>query len=455
MNEIQKALIKLEQTAGEVTSTIIKDLIEEHNNEKERTEKLYKEYKGEVPIMERKKKAIDEICNKTANDFRGYIVDTMTGYFLGNPITYSIEKMKEGQGVEKLRYFLIMNDAFNQDKLIGKKAGICGSCPRLLYIDKDGNERMMNLDPWEVIFVNDGSIDQMQYALRYYKVEVQVGGEWKSRNRVEWYDMENISFWIENNEGNYFPDTTESQNPRPHLFGGVPVIEFQNNEEKQGDFEKVISLIDAYDADVSYDQDEHEAFRQSYLILTGVSLGSDENVKKINETRSIEFPETGATAKFLTKDVNDTYIENHKRRLEQNIHKFSRIPDMSDEKFSGDAQTGEARKWKLLGMETKAGDKELMFVQALRQQFKLLTQAWAKKNVTVNYLDITFEFTRKLPVELSHEAETTGKLKGNVSERTRLGLLSFVDDPEAEIKQMEKETPSVNLDLITEGINEI
>ncbi|MCA9765426.1 MAG: phage portal protein [Carnobacterium sp.] len=35
---------------------------------------------------------------------------------------------------------------------------------------------------------------------------------------------------------------------KPQYFGGVQVIEYRNNEEKQGDFEQAIFLIDAYNA---------------------------------------------------------------------------------------------------------------------------------------------------------------------------------------------------------------
>lgn len=31
-----------------------------------------------------------------------------------------------------------------------------------------------------------------------------------------------------------------------NLFNAVPLIEYRNNEERQGDFEQLISLIDAY-----------------------------------------------------------------------------------------------------------------------------------------------------------------------------------------------------------------
>ncbi|HBC30996.1 MAG TPA: phage portal protein, partial [Clostridiales bacterium] len=37
-------------------------------------------------------------------------------------------------------------------------------------------------------------------------------------------------------------------------------------------------------------------------------------------------------------------------------------------------------------------------------------------------------------------ADSTGKLKGMVSEKTRLSLLSFVDDVEWEIEEMERDS---------------
>ena len=50
-----------------------------------------------------------------------------------------------------------------------------------------------------------------------------------------------------------------------------------------------------------------------------------------------------------------------------------------------------------------------------------------------------FGFKRNLPVNLLDEAQTTVALKGQVSEKTRLSLLSFVDDAEFEIDEMKQE----------------
>lgn len=44
---------------------------------------------------------------------------------------------------------------------------LCGVAYRLLYIDKHGEERAMNIPPWEVIKVMDRSINEFQYVIQY------------------------------------------------------------------------------------------------------------------------------------------------------------------------------------------------------------------------------------------------------------------------------------------------
>lgn len=76
---------------------------------------------------------------------------------------------------------------------------------------------------------------------------------------------------------------------------------------------------------------------------------------------------------------------------------------------------------------------------ALRYQYKLLCSAWSRKNAAISnddYLKVWFTFTRNLPANIVEEAETTAKLKGLVSEETRLSLLTFVDDVQYELERM-------------------
>ena len=109
--------------------------------------------------------------------------------------------------------------------------------------------------------------------------------------------------------------------------------------------------------------------------------------------------------------------------------------------------SGIALAYKILDLETKCSILEQKTRKSLRKQFEVLNTAWGVKNINID--DIKFTFTRNLPVNLTEEVENTVKLKGLVSEITRLSQLSFVEDPEQEIKDMEAEqAESINLDEI-------
>lgn len=56
-----------------------------------------------------------------------------------------------------------------------------------------------------------------------------------------------------------------------------------------------------------------------------------------------------------------------------------------------------------------------------------------------DYLKVWFSFKRNLPSNLLEEAQTSGQLKGQVSEETRLSTLSIVDDVQYEIERMKAE----------------
>lgn len=62
-------------------------------------------------------------------------------------------------------------------------------------------------------------------------------------------------------------------------------------------------------------------------------------------------PDT-AKAEYLTRTFDENGVEILKKAIEQDIHKFSHIPCMSDESFGGNV-SGVAMEFKLLGMESE------------------------------------------------------------------------------------------------------
>lgn len=443
MSTIDEALQHLVQLNGAVTSQIIKDLIAEHAPKRQQMIKQYERYKATKegpPIFKREFEDKEKVNNRLNNAFDVEIVDTKVGYFAGYPISYVTDE--EGATLLKdmtVETFNTRNNIENLDSETVKMMTICGYGARLLYIDKEGKERIMKVKPWECIFVTDRSIDEPQFSLRYYDITVRDGDKKVKRTRVEWYDEANVTFYLENDKGEFILDTTEHTNPRIHLFDGVPLFGFLNNEEQQGDAEKVYELIDGYDRSLSDVNSEIESMRLAYLVKKGIVSHPDDK-NRIKQTGAFELLDPQSDVYFVTKELNDTIIENHLNRLEDNILRFAKSVNFSDESFGGNI-TGVAMKYKLMALENKCVTTELKMKAALRQQFKLLCGAWAKKNLAApdDYLKINFTFTRNLPANIQEEATTTNSLKGMVSNETRLSLLSFVKDPKAEAEKMQKD----------------
>jgi len=441
----KEILRKLEKANTEIFDRIIKDLIQNNENERTRVSKLYREYTGDVAIKNRSFDDNSKLNNQLPNDFRGDIIDGIVGYMFSEPITYEIDKSyyKEGASYkainDKLQEFLVRNSIDDLDSTTGEMMSICGYAARLLYVDAQGQERVMNIDPWEVIVIRDKTLDETQYAMIYYKMEIEENGKVAYRTKVEWYDKTHIYYFLETEKGNYIPDPHEPKNPRPHMFSMVPVVLFKNNNALKGDFEKVNDLIDAYDRTISDIQNEIEEFRLAYFAFYGVEI-DEETIRQARKKGAFGFPE-GTSGDFLIKPLDKAvqFIENHKKTLNENIYKFSKTVDMTDEKFSGSAQTGESRKWKLAPLENKAKAKERKFTKALREQFRILATAWEKKSIVFDVNSLSFQFSRNIPVDLKYHAETTEKYQGRISEKTRLSLLPFIADPEAEIEQMKSE----------------
>lgn len=443
MQDIFKQLIALD---GQVTSNIIKDLIDDHAPTRARMLSLYNRYRtDELPILDREFEDKEKINRKLNNSFDSEIVDTKVGYFIGNPISYQARD-EQGKTATALSEFILRNNIDDLDSETVKMATICGKSARLLYIDRDGLERAMNVPPWEVVLVYDRSINEPQFALRYYDITVKEGNEEKTKTRVEWYDDLTVTYYLEDESGEYVLDISEPVNPQPHLFDLVPIVVFPNNEEHQGDAEKVLSLIDAYDRTLSDVNSEVEQFRLAYMAFYGYDP-DEETLKKAARTGAFGLDEKteGVGIEFITKDLNDAVIEHHLDRLEANIMRFGKSVNMTDEQFASNL-SGVAIRYKLMALETKCITMERKITAALRQQFRVLCTAWAKKGISADYTDIHFEFKRNLPVNIKDEAEATGLLRGNVSERTRLALLSFVGNVAGEMEEMAKDNDGL-LDL--------
>ncbi|KIN30926.1 phage portal protein [Bacillus sp. FSL L8-0222] len=447
-----KEFINLIQQNG-INGNIIKLMIEEHRPIRDKMIKLYARYKADpsgVPILTRKlidydgigneavKRIDDKVNNKLNNSFDSEIIDTKTGYMFGHPITYETE---DEALKELVSTFNTRNNIEDSDSELGKTASICGYGARLLYVDEEGNERLRNVDPWEAIILASDDITEPTFGLRYYQVFEWSGETKVTSYRADFYDATYIYSFKSSDKELY-----QLIERKPHMFDGCPLFGVPNNKELKGDTEKVISLIDAYDRTLSDASNEIEQFRLAYLIVKGASL-DEEDMENLKKSGVFEVFDENGDVKFLTKEINDTMIENHLNRLEENILRFAKTVNFSDGSFGGTI-TGVAMRYKLMALEHKAITMERKMTAAFRYQYKILCSAWDKKILADKngYLKLWFQFKRNLPVNILEEAQASAQLKGQVSEETRLALLSFVDDVRFELERMAAERDAYDLE---------
>jgi SPP1 family phage portal protein len=409
-----------------ISGDVIKELIYEHMLEAESYIKKYERYAATVngvPIFNRTMK-YDRVNNKVNNDFFSEVIDNKVGYMLGNPISYvsDDEVMKK-----RLERFVLVNNLEDMDTETLKMASICGVAFRLCYINPSGIESVMDLKPWEVIYIEDDR-NQPYAAVRYYNLTEDI-------IKIEVYDKINrYQYELRGGEIIAILPVQNGNVAIPHLFDDLPIIKFKNNAEELGDCDKVLALIDAYDKVYSDVNSEIEQFRLAYLALFGADFDK-EDIDAIKKTGAVSMPE-GSDAKFITKNLDDAIIEHHLDRAEKNIQRFAKNVDFNSTEFG--TASGIALRYKLLGLENKSKTSERKFSTGLRQMFKVIASAWSKKEAA-DYLSIWWTYKRNIPIDILTEADATNKLKGYVSEKTRLALLSFVTDVNFEIKEMQKD----------------
>lgn len=431
-----------------VDTYIISKIIEKHLPNSIYNKKLYDRYtcvKEGVPIFGRHPRFedTDAINNRINNDFFSEIVDFKTGYFAGVPIAYSYSNTQDAKDEigESLRDeahkaisdFITRNNMYDVDMETTKYASICGYSGRLLYLD-NGIERVMPIAPYEAAILSNTDISEPKYAVRYYTTTAIDGTVYY---KVAFYGPDSIKHY----EGTSYYGLTELVGKEErNMYDTCTLQGIANNKELVGDAEKVLELIDTYDRNISDASNDLESFSNAYMVIENLML--DDNDIERAQANGILQVNTGAyngKVYFLTKDMSDTYMSNQLARIEKNIYRFSKTPNLNDEAFG--TASGVALKFKLTGLEAKCGMFQAKMVSAGVYMFKALANSLAKKTIKIEPLQVIMDFSRNFPLDLLSEAQAVGQLisTGVVSKRTAISQLSFVDDPDYELDLIEEE----------------
>lgn len=418
---------------------IIRQLISKHISLVGDLKKNMAYYQGKHKILEDAKRENRLVCNHAKD-----ISDTASSYFIGNPVTY-----KSDADIKDLTDSLETAGADETDGDNGLDLSIYGLAYEYVYVKENENNLLTkNLSPENTFMVKDDSIEENELFAVYYYVRKDDSGT-GPEHYIATVLTPNYKYEldIQNNE---VPQLT-TELPVPHYLGEIPIIEYLNNKLAIGDFELQIPLIDAYNALMSDRITDKEQFIDAILAIYGTLLSDedepgteeeDQNIKKAKERlkkyKVLEMPDT-AKAEYLTRTFDESGVEILKKAIEQDIHKFSHIPCMSDESFGGNV-SGVAMEFKLLGMENITKIKTRYYRKGLRKRIRIFCNYLALHGKSVDPAGITMTFTRALPKNLLEISQIVANLWGKVSRKTLLSQVPFVDDVDEELKALDEET---------------
>ena len=385
-------------------------------------------YYGKHEILNRTFDDMSKPNNKIVTNIPKYITQVRTGYFSSAPM--SIDSINESY-LEDIRTILDDNDFKHIFSQLDTYCSIYGHAFLVMYLDDNGDLRIRPQKPTEWIMVYDNSLEQKpKFAIRYYCW-------WDDVENQQMYDIE---LWTDSEIITYegSPLSLVETGRRDHYFGKLPVIEFMENESRQGAYESVINLIDAYELILSDTANVVNYFSDCYLVLEGMDQTEPEDIEKMKNNRVILIPE-GTSASFLQKNINETYNENLIKRLQEQIFVVACTPLLSDSSFSSNS-SGVAIQFKLYSMEKSIQNKENIFNAGFNKMFELMKTILNLRGASYTADDkILLTFTRSLPLDLTSLADSISKLRGIVSNKTLMSQLDFVTDVKLEQEQMDKE----------------
>lgn len=414
-----------------ITNQILNDVIDYNERCKERFDMLERYYLGRHGIFERNKD--DKLSNnKVMVNHAKYITDTNVGYLLGNPVDY---QPSEGYDIEALLDAYKKQTINDLDSEIAKDVSIFGMQYEYVYANENAEPKSCETDNKNTIIVYDDTVEHNKLFGLIYR-PIKRGATFK------YWEIIYVDKEIKRVYKSYSKSLQQVGKDEPHAFGDVPIICYKNNPELMGDYEPVISLIDAYNLLQSDRINDKEQLVDAILLFYGMDFDA-EQADQLGANRMLANLPADGKVEYLTKTLQEGDVDILRKSIEADIHKISMVPNMSDVNFVGNS-SGVAIRYKLLAFEQNIKNKERYMEKGLMERFKLynhflFTQS-KMEEVPVEEVDAVFK--RNLPSNDFEISQMINNLADFVDAETLISQLSFIKDASeiVELKAKEEES---------------
>lgn len=416
----------------DINENLIIECLNELNNHALRKKKYKDYYEGNHSILTNYQMQDSRSNMRLVFNFPRKFVDNETGYILGKPVNY-ISKSGDSEIIAAIDKNTSHWDKEHNINL-RKQSEIFGEAYELNYLNTDGEFSATILNPLNAYVLEDGTAERnVVLALHTFtkKFDDKKYLDVYTSNEIFHYELGSIVAPI----GLKFIGSHE------HIFGRVPVVVCPANNERISGFHDVISLFDAYNALNSDLVNEIADHRNAYLVIENAKI-EEEDLLKMKSMGIIQVPNQ-AKVYWLTKDINDSFVQNELNNIERKI--FDLMDEVNfNENWAANTSSLALRN-KLLNLENRVAIREAYMEKVIKERLKnLFTFLQKKEGKFYDYRDIAVKFTRNLPTDLTGLADVIVKLKDVCSQETLLTLLPFVENPKVELEKYNAE--QVNID---------
>lgn len=381
-----------------------------HLKNKIRMEYLYSYYKGNQPVLSRKKEVRPEICNRVVENRANEIVSFKVGYLMGEPIQYVSrgDDKAVAESVTRLNDYVSAEDKASKDKELAEWWHICGTAYRMVLPD-DADEREEDEAPFEIYTLDP----RYSFVIRFNGLGTPVV------MGVKYVTMEDGTLIFSCYTANHFYeiDNTWGIRKSEDQILGIPIIEYPMNTARLGAFEIVLPLLDAINNVDSNRLDGVEQFIQALMLFHNVDISSDDYTK-LRQDGAIKFkdidPQLKAEIKYLVEEMNQTQTQTLIDHLYDTILTICGMPNRNGGSSTSDTGSAVIMRDGWSAAEARAKDSELIFKQSEKEFLKLTLRICRDlANLNLKLSQVEIRFTRRNYENIQEKANVLTSMLNN------------------------------------------
>lgn len=426
----------------------------------ERAEQINGEmyYKGYHDILHKKRMAIGrngkevELKNlpnrKDIDNQYAAAVDKKTNYFLGKPMAIKTDNASYSEFLKAI-FDMKMQKRLKNTVKKSFNNGIAWMFP---HYDENGNLKFKVFPGYEIKpYWNDDEHTDLNKAVRLYQIETIVMGQRKTIKKVEVYKIDGVYRYILGDDDKLIVDTESggyesyiSLNGMPYNWDRIPLIAFKYNDSEIPLIRKAKSLQDAVNELISmFHNHMLEDSRNTILVIEnfdGQNLGEfRQNLAEYGavKVRTGDGAKGGVTS--LRVEVN---AENYQLILQLIKNALIENTKSYDGKM---LNSGTPNQMNILSMyqdiDLDTNDLESEYQAALEELLFFINTHLALTGQGDFFEEkVTFIFNRDMLMNEAEIMQTLINAGVKISNRTLLSQVPFIDDVDAELKQIKKES---------------